>query len=298
MRLILGFVCLAALLAAGCRDSTPSGAPAPAPGAAVTNYDARGVVVRVEPDGRSVVVRHEAITNYMGAMTMPFRAKDTRLLDGLAPGNLIAFRLAVTADDGWIESLRILETNAPEPVRPTMRVAREVEPLLEGDLLPDYHFTNELGQAVSLATYRGQAIALTFFFTSCPFPTFCPRMCANFQEAARVLAGDPEAPSQWHLFALTIDPETDSPQVLKSYAGRYERDPARWSFLAGDLIDITAIGEQFGLQFWREAGNLNHNLRTIVVDPRGRVFKIIPSNEWDSPALVAALKAAAKAPAK
>jgi protein SCO1/2 len=298
MRKFLGLACLAALLATGCRDSTASGAADSVAGGSVTNYDARGVVVRVEPGGQSVVVRHEAITNYMGAMTMPFRVKDKRLLAGLAPGNLIAFRLAVTATDGWIESLRILETNAPEPVRPTMRVVRDVAPLLVGDLLPDYHFTNELGQAVSLASYRGQAIALTFFFTSCPYPTFCPKMCANFQGAAKSLAGDPEAPSQWHLFALTIDPETDSPQVLKSYAGRYERDPARWSFLTGDLIDVTAIGEQFGLQFWREAGNLNHNLRTIVVDPQGRVSKIIPSNEWDSPALVAALKAAAKSPAK
>ena len=160
----------------------------------VTNYEGRGIVVRLEPDGRSVVIRHEAIPHYMGAMTMPCVARDPKMFAGIAPGNLVSFRLAVTGTDGWIESIRVLETNAPPEERPEFRRVREVEPLAEGGLLPEYRFTNELGRGVSLSDYRGGVAAFTFFFTSCPYPLFCPRMSSNFEEAAKLLKNDPAAP--------------------------------------------------------------------------------------------------------
>jgi protein SCO1 len=57
-------------------------------------------------------------------------------------------------------------------------------------------------------------------------------------------------------------------------------------------MEITAIGEQFGLSFWREAGSISHNLRTVVLDPKGRVFKIFPGNEWTAMMLADAMKQA------
>jgi protein SCO1/2 len=287
---------LAASVMAGCR-ARESASP-PSAGASVTNYEGRGVVARLEPDGRTVVIRHEAIPGYMGAMTMPFLARDPKIIAGIKAGNLVAFRLAVTADDGWIESIRILQTNAPPEERPASPVAREIEPLAEGGLLPEYRFTNELGRAVSLSDYRGGVAAFTFLFTRCPYPLFCPKMSSNFQEAEQLLKNDPDAPKQWRLFSISFDPESDSPPVLKSYALRYNYDAAHWSFLTGDLADINAIGAQFGFGFWREAGSISHNLRTVVLDPRGRVFKIMPGNEWTARMLADAMKEAAKPPAK
>ena len=292
MRLIFILFALVALGALGCRNyetpTTHSSAPT------VTNYDARGVVIRLEPDGHTLVIRHEDIPNYMRSMTMPFVVRDARTVLGVQPGNLVAFRLLVTAHDAWIDSLRILETNAPPLDRPTARVVREVKPLSEGDVLPEYQFTNELGRAVSLQDYRGEVVAFTFFFTSCPYPLFCPKMSMNFQETEEVLSHEMDAPKKWHLFSISFDPETDSPPVLKSYARRYNYDPVHWSFLTGALIDITAIGEQFGLSFWRESGSITHNLRTVVIDPQGRVYKIMPSNEWTGRQLADAMKQAAK----
>ncbi len=291
---------LALLGTAGCRREVSLESPLvrEAGASAVTNYDAIGVVVRLEPDGRTLVVRHEEITNYMGAMTMPFKVRQTNLLAAAQPGCRIAFRLAVTGGDGWIESLRVLETNPAPPQRPLMRRVRDVDPLKEGDLLPDYSLVNQSGLPVHLKDYQGQVIAFTFFFTSCPYPLFCPKMCSNFSEAAELLSHDARAPKSWHLFAISFDPETDSPPVLKSYARRYNYNPEQWSFLTGALIDITALGQQFGLDFWRESGSITHNLRTVVIDPWGRVFKITQSNEWTPAMLVEAMKQAADAPPK
>jgi protein SCO1/2 len=120
-------------------------------------------------------------------------------------------------------------------------------------------------------------------------------MCANFKEAQDLLARDPSAPKQWHLFAISFDPETDTPSVLKSYARRYDYNPGHWSFLTGALIDVTALAEQFKLDFWRESGSISHNLRTVVIDPRGRVFKIFQSNEWTPAMLVEAMNQAVPA---
>ena len=73
----------------------------------------KGVVKELEPDGKTVLIRHEAIPNYMAAMTMPFEVNDTNLLRGLRPGDEIKFHLVVTPDKGWIDRLTLLRSNAP-----------------------------------------------------------------------------------------------------------------------------------------------------------------------------------------
>ena len=252
-------------------------------------FQTRGVVERLEADGKTVRVKHEDIPGYMKAMTMPFEVKDTNELTGLAAGDTISFRMIVTEDDGWIDQVRKLDvprTNAP-PTTGKFRLVRDVEPLEVGDALPEYHFVDQDGKGISTSQFKGQALAITFLFTRCPFPNFCPLMAKNFAELQKILLSTADAPTNWHLLAITIDPEFDTPAVLKSYSARYRRDAAHWTFATGELIDITAIGEQFGLTFWHEEGSiLSHNLRTVVIDPAGRVQNIIIGNDW-SPAEIA-----------
>ena len=271
-------------------------------------YSARGIVREVHPEQKKVRIAHEAIPDYMAAMTMELDVHDATELQGVQPGDSVSFRMLVTEKDGWIDQIKRLNapsnslvvnmtTNAPTPAPEGFRRVRDVEPLQVGDALPDYRFTNELGQAVSLGEFKGQALALTFIFTRCPFPTFCPRMSINFVEVCQQLQARANAPTNWHLFTLTFDPEFDTPAVLKGYAARYKADPARWNFLTGAMIDIDAISEQFGVIFWKENGSINHNLRTVVIDVRGRVHAIIKQNEWKPEDLAEELlKAAAVKP--
>ncbi|MEO6035120.1 MAG: SCO family protein [Verrucomicrobiota bacterium] len=256
-------------------------------------YEAKGVVKEIKPDGKSALIQHEEIKGYMAAMTMEFETKNTNELRGLKPGDAISFRMIVTGDDGWIDQVKKLNLPPTElPSRATIRRVRDVEMLNVGEPLPEYRFTNQLGQAVNLSEFKGQAIAITFIFTTCPFPTMCPRLSENFSETQRKLKAMPNAPTNWHLLSISFDPEKDTPAVLKNYAQGFNYDPRHWSFLTGELIDITAIAEQFGETFWREAGSISHNVRTAVIDANGKVQKIIPENKWTSDELVAEIVAA------
>lgn len=258
-------------------------------------FVAKGIVKELEPDGKTVVISHEAITNYMPAMTMPFEARDTNDLRGLSAGDSITFHMVVTPTHGWIEDIIKLDT-APTKLAPAgpIRFTRALAPLDEGDLLPDYQFTNELGQAVSLSQFKGRVLAFTFFFTSCPFPDFCPRMTGHFAEAAKKLSGMTNAPAQWQLLSISFDPATDTPQRLRSYAEAAHYDPSQWSFLTGDETQISNLADQMGENFWHENASIGHNLRTVVVDTKGRIRKIFAGNKWTVDELVEEMVKAAQ----
>ena len=187
-------------------------------------YLVRGVVKKIEAGEKSITIQHESIPKYMAAMTMPFKVKDAKELEGLQVGDTVWFRLWVAPDESWVDKLKKeqnAQTNQPQasapPEREAFRVARDVEPLNVGDPMPDYHFTNELGRAVSLSEFRGQALAFTFIFTRCPLPDFCPRMSRNFQEVYQKLTARADAPTNWHLLSISFDPHFDTPAVLRGY---------------------------------------------------------------------------------
>ncbi|MGA2748894.1 MAG: SCO family protein [Verrucomicrobiota bacterium] len=280
---------LACSLLPGCDKPAP-----PAPQTFIVN----GVVKELEQDGKTVLIRHEAISNYMPAMTMPFEVRDTNQLRGLKSGDTITFQMVVTPTDGWIDKItKIAGLPAPasEPAAPPpIHWTRALEPLDEGDRLPDFQFTNELGQAVRLSQFRGQVLVLTFFFTSCPFPDFCPRMTSNFAEVEKKLAQMPETPAPWHLLSISFDPATDTPLRLAAYARAAGYDPRRWSFLTGQETNISGLADQLGENYWHEGAGIGHNLRTVVVDPKGRIRKILPGNKWTSDQLIQEMIQAAR----
>ena len=297
-----------AISLAGCGAPRNAEAPgsAAAPAAART-FEVKGVIKELHPEKLFAKVTHEEIPDYMPAMTMNLTVRDARELAGLAPADAITFRLNVTADEHWIDRVKKIagveaakaEGGDPFPDAREWRRVRFVEPLNIGDAMENYRFTNELGQAVTLAELKGQAYAFTFIFTRCPLPDFCPRMSSQFQDAQRLLANRAAGPTNWRLFSITMDPEFDTPEVLQRYASRFKSDPIRWQQLTAPLIDITAIGEQFGLEFYRPDGTISHNLRTVVIDAAGKVQNIIIGNSWKAAELVEYLvRAAAAKPAE
>ncbi len=283
--------------------SSPVSPSAASPGLAAPAgvYSVTGIVKELRPDGSNVVIRHEAVPGYMPAMTMPFTARDPRQIVALQPNDKITFRLLVTTDESWIDSVERVGGEAPaEPTAfdlASARVVRDVEPLKLGDPMPDYVFTNQFGKPTRLSDFKGDAVGLTFVFTRCPLPEFCPRMLRNFSEVAATLEDKARSsgPTNWHLVTVTIDPAYDTPEVLRRHAERYNYDPRRWTFLTGALIDIDALTEQVGLMFRRQVpGALpDHNMRTVVMDPRGRLRKVMIGNTWKPEELVEDLVAAA-----
>jgi protein SCO1/2 len=139
-----------------------------------------------------------------------------------------------------------------------------------------YKFTNELEQAVSLSDFHGQALAVTFFFTRCPFPNFCPRLSKNFQEASQILAADKTIPTNWHFLSVSFDPDFDTPAVLRAYGERYNYDAGHWSFLTGPPDKVTELARLSGVKADPESSLFNHNFRTLIIDATGKLQMVFP----------------------
>jgi protein SCO1/2 len=246
-----------------------------------------GVITEVRPDQQTLVIRHEAIPDYMQAMTMPFHVKDPKAAIGFAKGDRISCRLQMSENESWIDQITKTGStlDAPKPAGAAVPSAnvRPHHPLL------DYHFTNELGRAVALADFRGEALAITFFFTRCPIPDFCPRLSKNFEEAGRKIAAMSNAPTNWHMLSVTFDPAFDTPPVLKAYGERHHYDPNHWSFLTGPEDKIRELAGQSDVTFERDGASYNHNFRTLIIDAAGHVQMIFPTSGDLSDAIAAEL---------
>ena len=304
----IGIATLTVLMLVGCGEKAPE--PTAGPGSAnagagvstnVQSYPARGVIKKIEAAENTITIQHEEILAYMPAMTMPFKVKDPKESQGLQPGDKVEFRLWVTADESWIDNIKKdtapdLKPAAAPPQREAFRVARDVEPLKIGDLMPDYRFTNELGRVVSLSDFKGQALAFTFIYTRCPLPDFCPRMSKNFSDVYQKLTTMPNAPTNWHLLTISFDPYYDTPDVLRAYAQAFQYDPKRWNFATGAMVDIDAITDQFTLVIVKQGDQWDHKVRTVVVAANGRIQQIIYGNVWKPEALVEEIIKAAKQP--
>ncbi len=170
----------------------------------------------------------------------------------------------------------------------TNTVARP-NPLLE------YRFINELGQPMSIAAFRGKVVAVTFFFTRCPMPQFCPRLSKNFQEASRILSHD-RSFTNWHFLSITFDPEFDTPDVLRAYAQRYDYNPSAWSFLTGPKEKIAALAQLAGIKTDPDTGFVNHNFRTLILDAQGRLRMVFPMGGNLTDSIVEEMRKAAAPP--
>ena len=276
MRLFFLPLFLASLLA-GCGR-----APSRPPGEVKTvrTFSGAGVVRKVDAARRKLVIAHDSIAGFMEAMTMEFDVADGEAAADLRAGDLVTFRLTVNEMRSWIDGLR--KTGRVEAARD---FPKNGEPLAAGDLLPDCALVDQRGAAFRLSDGKGRALAFTFIFTRCPLPDFCPLMNRNFGAAQRELSADPARPN-WQLLSISLDPEYDTPARLAEYARPYLGDGGQWTFATGEPAEIQKLGEAFGLTVARNGGQIDHTLRTVVVDPAGRVRKIFAGNAWKAADLI------------
>ena len=252
------------------------------------DFTVRGVVRETRPAISQLVVKHQEIPGYMDAMTMPFKVRDPKILENVKAGDEITFQLHVTDKDHWIEGLKIVGIGESE--LPLPKKVLDIAPFKPGDPLPALTFSDEHGQPLRLEDYRGKALALTFIYTRCPLPNFCPLLSQKFRAVQESLLADPAAPKNWQLLSVTIDPEHDTAEVLQRYAKLQHADAAHWRFATGELSDITVIGLRSGLEFWEGGSEISHNLRTVVFDAQGRMKKVFSENTWTAKELADELR--------
>ena len=252
-------------------------------------YELTGQILSIKPERNEVVVRHDDIKGFMPAMTMPYKVQDPALLTGRKVGDLFKATLVVGEVDAYLSSLNVtghkpLDTPAPVSDQPDI--------LDPGDTVADALLVDQGGKPLPLSSLRGHRVALTFIYTRCPLPDYCPLIEQNFVTVQRMLKANPKL-SDVRLVTMTMDPEFDTPAVLRPHALDLGADPAIWSFATGEPAEVKRFAEQFGIHIERDDTNtwqLIHNLRTAVIDADGKVVKIESGNFWKPADLVADLE--------
>jgi len=282
----IGAIVLAALALASC-----SRAPAP------KQYELKGQVLGIKPESAEVLIKHEDIKGFMPGMTMPFKVRDAAMLNAIQPGDLVTATLVVGETDAHLSTLT--KTGHAELDAPPPGATSGFELLKPGEAVPDQPLIDQDGKPRPLSTMRGHRVALTFTYTRCPMPNFCPLMDRHFQTLQREIKQAPEL-ADVRLVTVSFDPQFDTPPVLKAHAARLEADPAIWSFVTGDRDEVERFAARFGVTVERAEQNpidITHNLRTAIIDPAGRLVKVHTGNTWtpaDVLADIAAIPAASR----
>ena len=287
MRIHIAFSILTVLAVAAC------GSP-PAP----HTYTLQGQVLAVAPDHQQATIKHEEIKGFMAAMTMAYKMKDPQQLNGIGPGDLINATLVVETNGAFVTDVKkVGEAPLEKATTETPTASSGFELLKPGDPVTDANFVDQNGKKKPFSAFKGAPLAITFMYTSCPLPDFCPLMDRNFAAVQQTIESDPEL-KKVHLVSISFDPVTDTPAVLKKHASELKADPARWTFLTGDRDEIDKFASRFGMAIARsqtDPVNITHTLRTAIVDADGKVVKVYTGNEWKPDQVVADLKAIAPA---
>jgi protein SCO1/2 len=267
---IILFLSLSLLSGAACRRHSPANEK---------RFDLKGKVVAVETDKHLVTIAHDEIKGFMPAMTMPFVLPDESTLQFLATGDEISATLVVDRAQSWLENVTITRQSSDSSGSTGVTEAKE------GDEVPDYRLVNQDNKEIHLHQFHGKVLLLTFIYTRCPLPEYCNLMSTNFAEIDRALEKDQSAYSKTHLLSITIDPDYDTPKVLRSYGSahteRYENETfVHWDFATGTKDQIKGVAQFFGLRYFQDNDQIVHGLRTVIIGADGKVVKVYRDNQW------------------
>ena len=253
-------------------------------GSSERSYSLQGQILDVAADHQQATIKHDEVKGLMPAMTMPYKVKNPELLGGMAPGDLVNATLVIVSNDAYLTAVKkVGQAPIEKPaVAEAPSASSGFELLKIGDDVPDMEFVNQDGQKQRFSSMRGAPVAITFIYTACPLPTFCPLMDRHFASIQQVIKSDP-ALKKVHLVSVSFDPITDTPPVLKKHARALDADLRRWTFLTGDRDDIDQFAARFGMSVTRAQNNpldITHTLRTAIVDADGKLVKVYTGNEW------------------
>ena len=249
-------------------------------------FPVEGQIIAITPDRGEATIKHGEIKGLMPAMTMPYKFKEKAELDAVKPGDIVGGTLVIVENDAYLTKVKRIGEAPIEQAPPETTVATAASSGLDllkpGDAVPDSAFVDQDGKKKTFRAFRGSRVVLTFIYTKCPIPTFCPMMDRHFATLQEHLQDDP-ALKDVHLVTVSFDPAVDTPPVLKQHARELKADLTRWTFLTGDRDDIDKFAARFGMSVARapnDARDITHNLRTAVISAEGKLVKVYTGNQW------------------
>lgn len=264
---------------AGCSKSTP----APAQGTQAKRYHLVGKVVSIDADHATLNVDGQEIPGFMAAMTMPYPVRDGKSLSSLNPGDEITADVVVAGDGAYLENIVVTKKAAAGAAKPSAGSTHAPQP---GESVPDFAMIDQDGKRIHLSSFRGDVVLVTFIYTRCPFPDFCPLVSRNFARIYAQLQNDPALDAKKvHLLTLSFDSKNDTPAVLKKYAHTFDQTTGghpfdRWDFATVPAKELPSVANFFGLYYSFAGGQITHSLSTTVINPDGTIYKWYEENDW------------------
>ena len=260
-------------------------------------YPFTGRIVLIDKANQSAIIDGDAIPGFMDAMAMDYKIKLAADVNQLAAGDLISAEVVVeskdkdSAPDYWLENVKVTGHAKPAGDKVEAKPTAELHIPSPGEEVPDFQFINQNANHVSLKQYRGKVLFVTFIYTRCPFPDYCPRVGAQFAKLNQQLAADPALAGKTHLLCISFDPEHDTPKILRDYGFSlaHSRDAAifeRWEFAVPRATDLPQIADYFALTYKPEDGLITHSLSTAVIGPDGKIVSWYHGGEWQVSELV------------
>lgn len=245
-------------------------------------FSVRGLVRSVSDD--TITVEHEEITGLMPAMTMPFEPKNRSDIAGIHAGEAVQFQLHTAGLTWWISNVEKISVNQLKPVaRESSTEAPSTTTtvrLKEGDTLPDFALTDQKKQPLSRETFKDKTLLLTFIFTRCPMPNYCPQVTSQFSKIQTSVLANSALARRVRLLSITLDPTYDTSEVLANYGAYFNADAEVWRFGGGRPEDIKQLTSAFSVYAQPEGGTISHGLCTALVGPDGVIRKIWRGNAW------------------
>jgi protein SCO1/2 len=256
-------------------------------------YPLHGQIIAIDNAKHTLTIKHEDIDGLMPGMTMSFPVADPALMTGREPGEIVDATLEVSDALARIASVRRVGFEALPTNTNAAMMAEGV--LNVGDDVPDTALIDQSDKRRALAEWRGSATLLTFIYTSCPLPNFCPLLDSHFARLQQAILADAALKSKAKLISVTFDPEHDTPAVLAAHAAKLKANPDVWTFVTGDRGTLDRLAARFGVGVIRSDSDpfITHNLRTILLGPDGRIAQIYSGSEWNTATVLADLRTAA-----
>jgi protein SCO1 len=256
---------------------------------AAQKFSATGLVLNLDQSHKTFTVSCQSIAGYMDAMVMPFEVRDSKALDGLAPGMTVDFTLVIEKESNYAEQLQIRRYESVEQDPLTARRLKlldqishptqsRAKPLTVGKPVPDFTLIDQNRRRVALSQFAGKVVAMNFIYTSCALPNFCFRNSNTFgvlQRRFRQQMG-----RELVLLTVTFDPQHDQPDALARYAKTWKADPAAWHLLTGPVPDVQVVTGLFGMDYFPDEGLMNHSLHTAIIDRKGKLVANIEGNQF------------------
>jgi protein SCO1/2 len=290
MRRLLASPLLALIVLSGCHSGQkPPSQPTTSPNHPIGEferkvYKMRGKVVSTDAAKGEVTMNHEAIPGFMEAMTMPYKLMDASILGELHPGDVITADVVVMLNpDGDVLLDHIVVV---AQAKPDYKPAVTYHVPTPGDAVPDFKLRNQDGRSIHLGQFRGKTLLLTFIYTRCPSPEFCPRVTRNFAVLEKRMAANPGLYAKSHLLSVSFDPEHDTPERLRAYGVTYMGNDsknafAHWEFAVPEKPVLAEMAKFFDLGMTVNADTMiTHTLSTTLIGPDGKVVRFYPGNDW------------------